>query len=166
MDQAGFKVSGEALYPGTAYSPSAATQEARLDSPTAGGDVLNTTEIDDKVLILVVEQDPHMRKLEKFFLNQAGFRVEFADDGRQGLERARVLKPLLLVTEIMLPTLDGLRVCRALKADSATRHIKVLVFSILSAEDRALKAGADAFLTKPLDDALLVATVSRLIPKS
>jgi CheY-like chemotaxis protein len=117
----------------------------------------------DKALILVVERDPHVKKLERFFLEQAGYRVEFADDGLQGLERARALLPRILVTEIMLPRLDGLRVCRTLKSDPATKGIVVLVFSILSAEDRALEAGADAFLLKPLDDARLVETVTKLL---
>jgi CheY-like chemotaxis protein len=116
-----------------------------------------------KVLVLVMERDPHTKRLERFFLEQAGYRVEFVDDGVQGLERARVLLPRILVTEIMLPGLDGLRVCRALKADPATRGITVLVFSILSAEDRALEAGADAFLRKPLDDGRLVETLSKLL---
>jgi two-component system response regulator MprA len=116
-----------------------------------------------KALILVVERDPHIKKLERFFLEQAGYRVEFVDDGAQGLERARALLPRILVTEIMLPRMDGLRVCRALKSDPATKGIAVLVFSILCAEDRAREAGADAFLLKPLDDERLVETVSRLL---
>jgi len=117
----------------------------------------------EKVLILVVERDPHIKKLERFFLEEAGYRVEFADDGLQGLERARALIPRILVTEILLPRLDGLKVCRALKSDPATKDIIVLVFSILFAEDRALEAGADAFLRKPLDDARLVDTVTTLL---
>lgn len=122
---------------------------------------------DNKALILVVERDPHVKNLERFFLEQAGYRVEFADDGLQGLERARVLLPRIVVTEIMLPRLDGLRVCRSLKSDPATKGIVVLVFSILSAEDRALEAGAaDAFLLKPLDDARLIDTVTKLLPKT
>ncbi len=117
----------------------------------------------DKALILVVERDPHIKRLEGFFLEQAGYRVEFADDGQQGLERARVLLPRIVITEIMLPRLDGLKVCRSLKSDPATKGIAVLVFSILSAADRALEAGADAFLLKPLDDVRLVDTVTKLL---
>jgi CheY-like chemotaxis protein len=115
------------------------------------------------ILILVVERDPHIKKLERFFLEQAGFRVEFVDDGARGLERARDVQPQLLITEIMLPGIDGLAVCRALKSDPATNHIPVLVFSILAAEERALEAGADAFLRKPLDDVRLVDTVSKML---
>lgn len=117
----------------------------------------------DEALILVVERDPHVKKLERFFLEQAGFRLEFAEDGLQGLERARTLRPRIVVTEIMLPGMDGLNVCRALKSDVGTKGIPVLVLSILSAQDRALEAGADAFLQKPLDDARLIETVVRLL---
>jgi CheY-like chemotaxis protein len=117
----------------------------------------------DRALILVVERDPHVKKLERFFLDQAGFQVEFADDGAQGLAQARVLKPQILVTEIILPGVDGLQVCRLLKSDPVTKGIPVLVFSILAAEERALEAGADAFLRKPLDDARLLDTVTKLL---
>ena len=116
-----------------------------------------------RALILVVEQDPHTRRLERFFLEQAGFTVEFADDGRKGLEAARRLLPDILVAEILVGGLDGLSVCRALKADPATRSIIVLVFSILAAEQRARDAGADGFVRKPLDDVRLVETVEALL---
>ncbi len=119
--------------------------------------------VTDSVLILVVERDPHVRKLERFFLEQAGFTVEFADGGVQGLERARALKPRIVVTGILLPGLDGLSVCRSIRSDPAMKHSLVLVFSILSAEQRALDAGADAFLKKPLDDARLIETVNELL---
>jgi CheY-like chemotaxis protein len=115
------------------------------------------------VLILVVERDPHITKLERFFLEQAGFRVEFVDDGVKGMERARVLQPQILITEIILPGIDGLAVCRSLKSDPETKDISVLVFSILAAEERAREAGADAFLRKPLDDERLVDTVSKML---
>ncbi|MFN2426380.1 MAG: PleD family two-component system response regulator [Candidatus Binatia bacterium] len=117
----------------------------------------------NRALILVVEHDPHIKKLERFFLEKAGFRVEFVDDGAQGLARACELLPRIVITEIMLPSVDGLKVCRALKSDPATAHIPILVFSILSAEDRAREAGANAFLRKPLDDERLVDTVTRLL---
>lgn len=63
----------------------------------------------------------------------------------------------------MLAGIDGLAVCRALKSDPATNDIPVLVFSILAAEERALEAGADAFLRKPLDDLRLVDTVNKML---
>lgn len=116
-----------------------------------------------KALILVVERDPHVRTLERYFLEQAGYAVEFSDDGVQGLERARALLPNIMISEILVPRMDGLSVCRALKADPTTRQIVVLIFSILAAEERACEAGADAFLKKPLDDTLLIQSVQQLL---
>jgi two-component system response regulator MprA len=101
-------------------------------------------------VILCVERDPFVRDLESFFLKEAGFGVTFADDGLQALELARELHPTIVITEILVPKLDGLALCRRLKSDPATRDIAVLVFSLLAAERRAQDAGADAFLSKPL----------------
>jgi DNA-binding response OmpR family regulator len=116
-----------------------------------------------RALILVVEQDPQMRRLERYFLEQAGFTVEIAVDGKQALEAARQLHPDIVVAEILVAGLDGLSVCRALKADPATRSIVVLIFSILAAEQRAREAGADGFVRKPLDDAHLVQSIEALL---
>ena len=114
-------------------------------------------------LILVVERDPHVRELEAFFLKEAGFAVEFAEDGASALERARKLRPHLVITEILVPKLDGLALCRQLKADPETRGVMVLIFSILTASVRAREAGADAFLRKPLAEQRLVDTVRQLV---
>ena len=114
-------------------------------------------------LILVVERNPLVQRLEKYFLEQAGYTVEFAVDGLSALERARQLKPEILVTEILVPKLDGLSLCRALKSDALTRQILVLIFSHLQAEDRACEVGADAFLVKPLNEERLIETVEKLL---
>jgi CheY-like chemotaxis protein len=122
-----------------------------------------TLSSDNRVLILVVERNPAVQRLERYFLEQAGYAVEFARDGLAALERARELKPAILVAEILVPALDGLSLCRALKADPATSQILVLIFSHLHAEDRAREAGADAFLIKPLNEELLIEIVQKLV---
>ena len=116
-----------------------------------------------RLLILVVERDPHVRELEAHFLKDAGFEVDFATDGLAALEKVRQIRPHIVITEILVPKLDGLTLCRRLKSDEATRHISVLVFSILAASARATEAGADAFLMKPLAESRLVSTVTDLI---
>jgi CheY-like chemotaxis protein len=116
-----------------------------------------------RALILVVERDPHVRALESYFLERAGYEVQFTDDGVQALAEAKALVPDIVISEILVPGLDGLSVCRALKQDPATRGVVVLIFSILAAEKRALEAGADAFLRKPLEDTLLVQSVEKLL---
>lgn len=114
-------------------------------------------------MILVVERNPVVQRLERYFLEQAGYTVEFVSDGISALERARELQPTILITEILVPKLDGLNLCRALKSDPRTKDVLVLVFSHLHAVDRAREARADAFLVKPLNEQLLIETVSELI---
>jgi CheY-like chemotaxis protein len=116
-----------------------------------------------KLLILVVDRDPHVRELEAHFLNQAGYSVEFATDGLSALERARALTPDVVITEILVPKLDGLALCRELKRDPRTRSIAVLVFSVLAAGGYAREAGADAFLVKPFGEHRLLAAVDELL---
>ena len=116
-----------------------------------------------RVLILVAERDPHIRSLEAHFLEEAGFEVACAADGREALECARERQPAIVITEILLPKLDGLALCRQLKFDPRTLRVKVVVFSILAASSRAAEAGADAFLMKPLAEQRLLSTVNSLI---
>ena len=122
-----------------------------------------TPDSEGRAIILVVERDPHIRELESYFLNEAGFAVDFAADGIAALERARQLKPDIIITEVLVPKLDGLALCRAVKNDPQLRHIVMLVFSILAVQSRASEAGADAFLMKPLAEKRLVDTVRQLL---
>jgi DNA-binding response OmpR family regulator len=116
-------------------------------------------------LILVVERDPHVRDLEAFFLNEAGFGVEFAADGEAALTMAREIKPEIIITEVLVPKLDGLALCRAVRKEAELKDTVVLIFSILAAQGRAREAGADAFLMKPLAEQRLVQTVRELLAK-
>ena len=116
-----------------------------------------------RALILVVERDPHVRALESYFLNEAGFSVEFVGDGEAALERARELHPDIIISEVLVPKIDGLALCRAVRSDAKLRDIVVLIFSILAVESRAKEAGADAFLRKPLAERRLVDTVRELL---
>ena len=114
-------------------------------------------------MILIAERDENVRELQRFFLGQAGFDVEFVGDGQTALERARAAPPELVVTEILIPKLDGLTLCRRLREDPTTAGIPVIVFSILAAAARAEEAGARAFLRKPLVESLFVATVQNAL---
>jgi len=116
-----------------------------------------------RAIILVVERDPHIRALEAFFLGEAGFGVEFAADGVAALQMAREMKPDIIITEVLVPKLDGLALCRAVRKEAALRNTIVLVFSILAAATRAREAGADAFLMKPLAEQRLIQTVRELL---
>ena len=116
-----------------------------------------------RALILCVDREPHIRELEAYFLDQAGFVVHFAEDGAHALELARTLKPAIVITEILVPGLDGLALCHQLKGTAETKHIPVVVLSVLAAERRAREAGAEAFLRKPLAEHRLVQVARDLL---
>lgn len=122
-----------------------------------------SSDAEGRAIILVVERDPHVRELESYFLNEAGYAVDFASDGVGALERARELLPDIIITEVLVPKLDGLALCRAVKSDPKLQHTVMLIFSILAVQSRASEAGADAFLMKPLAERRLVDTVRQLL---
>jgi len=132
------------------------------DSKVAGASNNSPDKI-KSALILVVERDPSVQRLERYFLEQAGFTVEFASDGASALKRTLELHPRILITEILVPELDGLNLCRQVKSNPSTRHTLVLIFSHLHADDRAFEAGADAFLMKPFAEETLIEAVENLL---
>ena len=117
----------------------------------------------DRGVILIAERDQNVRDLLRYVRGEAGFFVEFVDDGQAAWDRAQVMRTVLIVTEILLPKLDGLALCRRLRENPITREIPVIVFSVLAAEARAREAGASAFLRKPLVESVFLAAVRSLV---
>ena len=112
--------------------------------------------------ILVVDDEPDLIAVLRHGLEAEGFEVVSAGDGEEGLRRAREDRPSLIVLDLMLPKLDGYKVCRALKFDERYKAIPILILSARSGEqDRrlALDMGADAFVTKPYEMRALVAAI-------
>lgn len=113
--------------------------------------------------MLIAERNQHIREFQEYFLSEQGMSVEFVDDGEAALDRARRAQPALIIAEILIPKIDGLALCRRLRADPATSHIPVIIFSILAAAARASEAGASAFLRKPLVEDVFVSVVRDVI---
>jgi len=114
--------------------------------------------------IVLVERDRHVCHLVTVFLKRVGFEVEVAETGYIGLDRARRLERAIVITEVLVPELDGLALCRLIKSDPALRA-GVIVLSMLSVAVRAREAGADAFLLKPIDEERLVVAVNEVATK-
>jgi DNA-binding response OmpR family regulator len=113
--------------------------------------------------ILVVEDDPDISSLVELHLGDAGYQTELAADGRHGLELA-IGRPFdLVVLDIMLPGLDGLEICRRLRAERP--ELAILMLTARSTElDRVLglEIGADDYLTKPFSVRELIARVKAI----
>lgn len=115
------------------------------------------------IMILVAERDPITAELEQYFLRNEGYDVLVVLDGTRALDEAKRVRPDLVIVDVILPGVNGLKVCQALKADPQTAPIPVLVFSVLDVRERALAAGADAFLLKPLERPALIDLVKNML---
>jgi len=102
-------------------------------------------------LVLVIDDDPAVRDLIQRSLGKDGFRVESAPEGRTGLEMARRLKPAVITLDVMMPGLDGWAVLTALKADSATAGIPVIMMTMVDDKNIGFALGAADYFTKPID---------------
>jgi CheY-like chemotaxis protein len=131
---------------------------------TRMGDIAGEAERRGAVMILVAERDPITADLERYFLESEGYDVRVVLDGRTAVQEAEVMQPDLIILDVILPGVNGLRVCRGLKANPATADIPVVVFSVLDVRERALEAGADAFLLKPLEQPVLIDLICAMVP--
>ncbi|WP_431936582.1 SpoIIE family protein phosphatase [Micromonospora sp. RP3T] len=112
--------------------------------------------------VLVADDNTDMREYLTRLLRSAGHRVQAVADGQKALEAARTHAPDLVVSDVMMPRLDGLQLVAALRADSRTAGTPVLLLSARAGEEAAiegLEAGADDYLVKPFPAAELLARV-------
>jgi len=115
-----------------------------------------------KLRILVIDDDPVLQKMVRLHLTRAGHQVEQALDGRQGLEMIVKELPDLILTDWMMPALDGLKLCRALRRADTTRGIYVIMLTSREDEEsilEAFEAGADDYIIKPFRPRSLIARI-------
>jgi DNA-binding response OmpR family regulator len=116
--------------------------------------------------ILVADDDETHAELVRTYLEYAGHTVIAVQDGRTALSQARLLRPDLLVLDVMMPGLDGLEVCRILRRES---QVPMLLLTARSAEDDlvvGLGLGADDYMTKPYSPRELIARIGTLLSRS
>ena len=130
------------------------------------GEAAREAERRGAVMIMVTEHDPITAELESYFLRSEGYEVHVVLDGRTAVQKAVELLPDLIITDIILPGVSGLQVCRQLKADPRTAVIPIVVFSMLDVRERALAAGADAFLLRPLEQPALIDLVRATLART
>src|SRR3954468_7813324 len=119
--------------------------------------------------ILVVEDDPDIADLVARYLDKAGFTTERAVSGREALHAIAARPPALVVLDLMLPQLDGLEVCRLLRASEATAAIPIIMLTARADESErivGLELGADDYVAKPFSPSELVARVRALLRRA
>lgn len=119
--------------------------------------------------ILIIEDDPKTIVFLEDQLNNLGYRVEVAYNGKKGLEMVEKIRPDLIVLDVMMPELDGYEVCRHLKTNPETKTIPILMLTAKwQVHDRTQgkQLGADAYMPKPYDKREFEVTIEQLLKKS
>ena len=118
-----------------------------------------------KTKILVIEDDRSLAEVLSYNLKQAGYEVLHASDGRDGLLQAQIKSPDIVLLDLMLPVVDGLDVCRRLRAEAATRDVLILMLTAKAEESDELigfSLGADDYVTKPFSVKVLLERIKAL----
>jgi len=119
--------------------------------------------------VLVIDDDPVILELLRVNFEIEGFEVVSAGDGREGLETAKRAKPDVILSDIMMPRMDGLALVTALRGEPKTKAVPIILLSAKAqnAEVKAgLEAGADDYVTKPFDPLELIDRVNGVLAKA
>jgi len=118
-----------------------------------------------KAKVLVIEDDRSLAEVLSYNLKAAGYEVLVATDGQDGLLRAETKSPDLVILDLMLPVVDGLDVCRRMRAQSATREIPIIMLTAKAEESDEIvgfSLGADDYVTKPFSVKVLLERIKAL----
>ena len=121
-----------------------------------------------KVKVLVIDDELELMEMVVLRLEANDYQVISACDGQEGLNKARNENPDLIILDLMLPKIEGYKVCRMLKFDEKYKHIPIILFTARALESDirfGAEAGADAYITKPFEPDMLLAKVVQLLKK-
>lgn len=103
--------------------------------------------------ILIVDDDSSILQFLTALISSEGYEIDLAGDGFEAGIKIATFSPDVVILDLVMPSMDGFEVCRMIKNDPSTEHIKVLAltgFEKEDTQDEIMKAGADAFMTKPV----------------
>lgn len=119
-----------------------------------------------KTKILLIDDHRTVQRLMEAILRIRGFQLIYAENGREGIGMARQEQPDLILLDVMMPELDGFKVCQYLKEDELTREIPVMFLTARGAEgdlETGRKVGAEGFMTKPFQTMEVLNAIERLL---
>lgn len=120
----------------------------------------------DKARILLIDDHQTVFRLLEAIVRIKGYRLLYAENGQQGIVMARQEKPDLILLDVMMPDIDGFKVCQYLKENRDTQHIPVLFLTARGAEEdleTGRRAGANGFMTKPFLTMDVLNTIERML---
>jgi len=130
---------------------------------------MNQSQSHSQPSLLVVEDEQDLLEVLRFSLDKEGFSVRTAENGEDAIRLVREQPPDLIVLDLMLPTIDGLAVCRAIRSTQKTRNIPIVMLTARGEEAdivRGLETGADDYVTKPFSPKVLVARIYAVLRRS
>ena len=119
-----------------------------------------------KLKILVVDDEQEWLTLTGKILEHAGYEVIFSKSGRDALQKARTLKPDLIILDVKMPVMDGYEVCSILKSDPDLRNIPVVMLTVMDMGkdfEKAMDKKADGYVTKPFSEKHLLKPLRMLL---
>ncbi|MGB9128079.1 MAG: response regulator [Thiobacillus sp.] len=120
----------------------------------------------DRIEILIAEDSPTQAEQLKQLLEEHKYKVATAPNGKAALAQLELHHPALVISDVMMPELDGYGLCKAIKSDEKLKHIPVMLVTTLSDPDdviRGLECGADNFIRKPYDETYLLSRIKYLL---
>ncbi|GAB6095231.1 hypothetical protein JCM14469_14830 [Desulfatiferula olefinivorans] len=112
--------------------------------------------------VVVIDDDPDIRAEMKTYLTQAGYHVETARNGKQGIELVRALKPMAVTLDIMMPEMDGWEVVRLLKESRETDKIPIVIVSVSNDQQTGMALGAAGYIVKPLNRERILSAIQSI----
>lgn len=116
--------------------------------------------------ILIIEDERGLVQSLNWYFSREGYETHVAQDGQEGLKKAQMLLPDVVLLDVMLPGLDGLTVCRELRAGERTRDIPIIMITAKSEETDQIDGfarGADDYVTKPFNNKILLQRIKALL---
>ncbi|MFH1990783.1 MAG: response regulator [Pseudomonadota bacterium] len=123
-------------------------------------------EFSQETKILIVVDDPQVQKLFKKMLSRNGYSIEVASDGFEAGVKTVQFKPDLIILDLIMPGMNGFEVCRQIKQNANTSHIKIIActgYDTKENKDRIMQAGADGYLVKPVEKSALFQKIKGLL---
>ena len=134
-----------------------------LDTQEANG--LPKIKENGQKTILIADDEPEIRNLLRQKISEYGYAIREVENGKQAVDSIRKHQPDLVILDVLMPEMNGFDVAAILKSDPKTKHIPIIVLSIVDDKKRVSQLGVESYLTKPIDTKRLMKEIKRLIGK-